>query len=153
MRALRKLEAVVAESGGSAAAESGRSAEHGPIERSSYDMAGVADEPRGSRPPDWMVRSEEIDEVIAAGFSKSDAILLGRRTYLEGARIWPSLSGEMPMADFMNDTLKHVVSSTLDTPLGWANATLIARDLAAQPTDLKRQPGKNIQIAGSPTLG
>jgi dihydrofolate reductase len=65
-----------------------------------------------------MVRSEEIDEVIAAGFSKSDAILLGRRTYLEGAQIWPSLSGEMPMADFMNDTLKHVVSSTLDTPLG-----------------------------------
>jgi len=39
-----------------------------------------------------MVRSEEIDEVIAAGFSKSDAILLGRRTYLEGAQIWPSLS-------------------------------------------------------------
>jgi len=100
-----------------------------------------------------MVRSEEIDEVIAAGFSKSDAILLGRRTYLERAQIWPSLSGEMPMADFMNDTLKHVVSSTLDTPLGWANATLIARDLAAQLTDLKRQPGKNIQIAGSPTLG
>ena len=44
-----------------------------------------------------------------------------------------------------------VVSTTLDT-LGWQPATLIRGNLAEELTKLKQQPGKDIQVIGSPTL-
>jgi len=58
-----------------------------------------------------------MGEVIGAGIAQSDAILLGRCTYLEVAELWPSQGSGEPMADFMNNTPKHIMSSTLKTPL------------------------------------
>src|SRR5260370_32030592 len=55
------------------------------------------------------------------------------------------------MADFLNNTPKHVVSSTLDT-LYWASSSLVTGDLAGEVAKLREQPGKNIQVPGSPTL-
>lgn len=34
--------------------------------------------------------SEEITDAINAGIARADAVLLGRRTYLEFAEIWPT---------------------------------------------------------------
>jgi hypothetical protein len=34
-------------------------------------------------PSNWMLMNDEMGEVIGAGLAQSDAILLGRRTYLE----------------------------------------------------------------------
>ncbi|CAN5867176.1 dihydrofolate reductase family protein [soil metagenome] len=93
----------------------------------------------------------EMQAVISAGTAQSDAILLGRRTYLEFAELWPKQSNDAPMAAFMNNMPKYIVSSTLNT-LTWANARLLAGDLAAALTKLKQQPGKNILIPGSPRL-
>src|ERR1019366_5958611 len=76
-------------------------------------------------------------------------IVLGTRTYLEFAELWPGL--DSPMADYMNRTPKHIASSTLDT-VGWANSSLMSGDLAENVARLKQQPGKNIQIPGSPRL-
>jgi dihydrofolate reductase len=95
--------------------------------------------------------NDETYEVIGAGVAQADAVLLGRRTYLEFAELWPNQSSEVPMADFLNTSPKYVVSATLDT-LQWGPASLLSGDLAEELTRLKRQPGKNILIPGSPTL-
>jgi dihydrofolate reductase len=99
----------------------------------------------------WMRYNDEMGAVISAGIAQADAILLGRRTYLEFAALWPALGSDVPMADFMNNTPKYIVSSTLRT-LDWANSVLVTGDLAEEIAKLKAQPGKNIQIPGSPTL-
>jgi dihydrofolate reductase len=110
-------------------------------------LDGVVDSPSGN----WMMFDDEMREIIEVGIAEADAILLGRRTYLEFAEMWPRLGSDVPMADFMNDTPKYVVSSTLRT-LDWAGSTLLTGDLATELTELKRRPGKNIQIPGSPRL-
>jgi dihydrofolate reductase len=108
-------------------------------------LDGVAESP-GT----WQLPYEDdMAEVINAGIAQSDAILMGRRTYLEFAQLWPGQSNQM--ADYMNNTPKYVVSSTLDT-LDWGKSTLVTGDLAGWIADMKRQPGANIQIPGSPTL-
>jgi dihydrofolate reductase len=110
-------------------------------------LDGVVDSPSGN----WMMFNDEMREIIDAGVAEADAILLGRRTYLEFAAMWPRLGGDVPMADFMNGTPKYVASSTLRS-LEWAGSTLLTGDLATELTELKRRPGKNIQIPGSPRL-
>ena len=55
------------------------------------------------------------------------------------------------MSDFLNHSPKYVVSSTLKS-LDWANSSLLTGDLAETLNKLKRQPGKDILIPGSPTL-
>jgi dihydrofolate reductase len=71
-----------------------------------------------------------------------DAVLMGRRTYEGFASAWPTRSGDV-YSDRINAMEKFVVSSTLRNP-SWNNTTVIARDLVAEVTRLKRQPGKDI---------
>ena len=94
--------------------------------------------------------NEEMGEAVGAGMAGSDTMLLGRRTYEEFAGYWPH-NPEADGADYMNTTPKLVVSTTLDR-LGWQPATLIGGNLAEELTKLKQQPGKDIQVIGSPTL-
>jgi dihydrofolate reductase len=94
--------------------------------------------------------NEEMAQVVGAGMAASDTMLLGRRTYEEFAGYWPH-HPEADGADYMNTTPKLVVSTTLDR-LGWQPATLIRGNLAEELTKLKQQPGKDIQVVGSPTL-
>jgi dihydrofolate reductase len=95
--------------------------------------------------------NDEMREGISAGIAQADAVLLGRRTYLEFAELWPKQSSDVLMADFLNHSPKYVVSSKLNT-LEWANSHLVTGDLGEALTKLKRQRGKNILIPGSPTL-
>jgi dihydrofolate reductase len=101
--------------------------------------------------PSWMLFNDEMAKVIAAGIAQSDAILLGRNTYLQFADMWPKLGSGTPMAHFMNSSPKYVVSSTLGA-VTWANSTLVTGGLAEVVGKLKEQPGKNIQVPGSPRL-
>jgi dihydrofolate reductase len=104
-------------------------------------------------PEKWAFQyaNDDIWKGIVAGVAQADAVLLGRRTYEHFAALWPSQGSEVPMADFLNNSPKYVVSATPVT-LGWAKSSLITGDLAEALTKLKEQPGKNIQIPGSPTL-
>src|SRR3712207_7332680 len=43
----------------------------------------------------------------------------------------------------------HVVSGTLQEPLGWNNSTLAGGNAGEGIAELKRQPGKDITIIGS----
>ncbi len=97
--------------------------------------------------------NDEMGEAVGAAMAASDAMLLGRVTYQEFASYWPGVSSEdQPFAAYMNDTLKYVVSTTLEEPLEWSNSTLIKGNVAEEITRLKQQPGENIGITGSATL-
>jgi dihydrofolate reductase len=91
-----------------------------------------------------------FDEEMLERMSTTDyELLLGRGTYEIFAAHWPYDEG--PIADHLNRTRKHVASTTRDE-LEWSNSTLIAGDVAAYVTELKRQDGPEIQVHGSPGL-
>jgi dihydrofolate reductase len=102
-------------------------------------------------PDQWQFEfDEDMADAMTSLTAAQDAILLGRVTYEEWASYWPTATDE-PFASFLNTTPKYVVSTTLDT-VDWQNSTLIKGNLAQAITRLKQQPGKNIGVAGSPTL-
>lgn len=109
-------------------------------------LDGVVESPSQWGAPHF---DDEVLGEISAGVAQADAVLLGRRTYLEFAELWPGREG--PMADFLNNAPKHVVSSTLQE-LRWGPARLVTGDLDEQVAELKRQPGKDIQVPGSPRV-
>lgn len=113
-------------------------------------LDGVIESPEKWHLAYW---SDEMGGVIGAQIAASDALLLGRVTYQEFAAYWPGASREEnPMAGFMNDTPKYVVSTSLDT-VEWQNSTLLVQgDFVEEITRLKQQPGKNINVTGSATL-
>lgn len=80
-------------------------------------------------------------------------MLLGRVTYGEWARYWPTSTME-PFASHINGVPKYVVSGTLSSaPWGVkADAELLRGALADAVTELKQSNGKNIGVHGSPTL-
>jgi dihydrofolate reductase len=55
------------------------------------------------------------------------------------------------MAAVINGLPKFVVSTTLDSA-SWENTTVLGGDLSEEVTKLKREPGKDVSIAGSATL-
>jgi dihydrofolate reductase len=93
---------------------------------------------------------EDMMAALTAHIAAEDTILLGRVTYQEWAPYWPTANDE-PYASHINNTPKYVVSTTL-VKVEWKNSTLIKGNLAQAIAHLKQQPGKNIGVAGSPTL-
>jgi dihydrofolate reductase len=101
----------------------------------------------------FQFHNDEMVEANASGMAAADAMLFGRVTYQEFAAFWPyQNSAEQPFTDYLNNTLKYVVSTTLEEPLEWQNSTLIKDDVTEVVAGLKQQPGKDIGIVGSGTL-
>src|SRR5207249_4143610 len=86
-------------------------------------------------PQDWNLQyfSDEMGEAIGASMAQTDTLLLGHNTF----------------AEFINNTPKVVVSTTLGE-VDWQPTTVV-RDLDAVRT-LKMQLGKDIGMTGSVTL-
>ena len=106
-------------------------------------------------PQEWAFSysDDEMEQANASGMAASDALLLGRATYQEFASYWPyQNSADQPFTDYLSNTPKFVVSTTLEEPLEWQNSTLIKGNVAEEIAQLKRQPGKDIGIVGSGTL-
>ncbi|GGE92217.1 dihydrofolate reductase family protein [Mycetocola zhadangensis] len=83
---------------------------------------------------------------------EADALLLGRRTYDAFARDWPQITDPNdPFTWRMNNLPKYVASHTL-TVGSWNPTTILSGDVAAQVAELKRQPGRQLQIHGSARL-
>lgn len=103
-------------------------------------------------PNEWQFDNfdAEMGAAMGAHIAAEDTILLGRVTYQEWAPYWPTSTDE-PYASHINNTPKYVVSTTLDR-VDWQNSTLVKGDLAGEIARLKAQPGRNIGVAGSPTL-
>ena len=86
----------------------------------------------------------KLEETMA-----TDALLLGRVTYEEFAKAWPSREGEF--ADKLNSLPKHVVSSTLERP-AWNNSSVLKGDLDAEVAKLKERYDGDIVVHGSAQL-
>ncbi len=92
----------------------------------------------------------ELEAYKLAEMRQASSMLFGRTTYESFAEVWPTLEGEL--ADCMNGTPRHVVSSTLTGPLAWAGSTLLGDDLVGAVTELKQGDGGPILVHGSATL-
>jgi dihydrofolate reductase len=92
--------------------------------------------------------NDEMGQAVGEQMAAADCMLLGRVTYDEFASYWPNQDPEGEMVAQMNDTPKYVVSTTLSNPQ-WQNTTVIS---LLELAELKRQPGGDIGITGSPTL-
>ncbi|MCD0483555.1 dihydrofolate reductase family protein [Streptacidiphilus sp. ASG 303] len=106
-------------------------------------------------PNEWQFAfDEEMGAALNDTLETADTILLGRVTFTEWAGYWPTVtSGEdAGFAKWINESPKYVVSSTLDSVDDWENSTLVKGDLAAAVDELRAGEGKDITVAGSPTL-
>jgi dihydrofolate reductase len=102
-------------------------------------------------PENWVIADDAMFAAAEADYAKSDALLLGRRTYETFAASWPERGSEVPNADWMNTTRKYVASTTLESP-EWNNTTVIEGDVAEFVARLKQEDGKDILVNGSGAL-
>lgn len=91
-------------------------------------------------------------DISEGGFDgKNRELVLGRKTYEIFEAYWPYQSEENPIAKIFNATKKHVATRTLKA-LEWNNSSLLGDDVLAALSELKRQPGLDLQIIGSGNL-
>jgi dihydrofolate reductase len=100
--------------------------------------------------------SSEMSDIITTWEQKTEALLLGRKTYEIWAGAWavwdesaPGLQGELTRR--YNRVPKYVASRTL-TSLGWKNSHLLGVDVPAAVATLRAQPGGEIRVWGSTQL-
>ncbi|HEV3479608.1 MAG TPA: dihydrofolate reductase family protein [Gaiellaceae bacterium] len=102
----------------------------------------------------WLVPYADADmgETMAGWFENVDAFLLGRRTYEIFAASWPKVTdpGD-PIAARLNNLPKYVASRTLEE-VTWSGSKLIEGDVVEAVGELKRKPGRELQVHGSGNL-
>jgi dihydrofolate reductase len=98
----------------------------------------------------------EMDKLVGEWESRTEALLLGRRTYEIFAGSWgvwdenaDGLQGELTRR--YNRIPKYVASRTL-TEVGWQNSQLLGPDVPAAVKKLRDGPGGEIRVWGSTEL-
>src|SRR5215475_6763243 len=110
--------------------------------RNSFDLGGWL-------PPYF---DDEIGQYMNEVFDQADAFLLGRFTYEAMAGYWPKVTDPaIRVGVALNNLPKHVVTTTL-TDLTWKNSAPLTGDIAKRVSELKQQPGRELQIHGSGRL-
>jgi dihydrofolate reductase len=96
------------------------------------------------------VFDEDLVRLEGEMIARQSAVLLGRRTYDEWSRYWPT-SDEQPFADFINAAPKYVVTST---PLAgdWVNAQAVSGPLSEVVADVKSRTDGDVGVHASITL-
>jgi dihydrofolate reductase len=96
--------------------------------------------------PYW---DDDMSQAMTGFFAEADAFLLGRRTYELFAAYWPKVTDpDDPIAGPLNSLPKYVASRTLEDA-SWEGSTLLKGDLATEVAELKRGPGRELQVHGS----
>jgi dihydrofolate reductase len=105
-------------------------------------------------PDEWLVLDADSNTVSLEQFLVADAMVLGRKTYVGLAAVWPQLVDDPTLgvfADRLNSMPKYVASRTLREPLAW-NATLLEGDPADSVTALKEQHQGTLIVSGAGEL-
>jgi dihydrofolate reductase len=106
-------------------------------------LDGVAEQP-----DDFVTDFDEaMRENLRRVISTQDTVILGRKTFEDWARFWPSSRIE-PFASFINGVEKFVATSS---PLGleWTNVSVVKGPLAEHVVQLKAKTGGDIGLHGS----
>ena len=106
---------------------------------------------------DWIFVNEELFTIAGALTEKADTALYGRVTWQMMDNYWPT-AGDQPDASkhdvehaaWYNSVNKVVVSRSMQGKQ-LKKTQIIGNDLVKEITQLKQQPGSNIQIFGSPS--
>lgn len=99
----------------------------------------------------WPYWHDDIGANFVALMQETDALLLGRKTYVTHAQAFEPLPAGDFFGDLMNAPKKYVVSRTLQHPI-WRNTTIIRDDAVDAVRELKAQPGGTIMTDGSSQL-
>ena len=96
------------------------------------------------------VFDDDLGRHEAEMLARQSAVLLGRRTYDQWSRYWPT-SEEQPFADFINTIPKYVVTST---PLAgeWTKARRVSGPLTEVVEEVKEHADGDIGVHASITL-
>src|SRR3954466_15469720 len=94
---------------------------------------------------------DDIGKNFGEMLKYTDALLLGRKTYVTHADAFEPMPPGDPFGDMMNAPKKYVVSRTLNQPK-WRNTTIIRDNVIESIRALKAQDGKNILTDGSSQL-
>jgi dihydrofolate reductase len=94
---------------------------------------------------------DDIGKSFGELMRDTDAILLGRRTYVTHAEAFEPMPAGDPFGDMMNAPKHYVVSRTLTKPI-WRNTEIIRDNVVESVRTLKNQPGRNILTDGSSQL-
>jgi dihydrofolate reductase len=101
---------------------------------------------------DWFdptTEDRQVTEAMNRFTERSDALLLGRRTFEDFRGFWPKQTDDHTgITDELNRVQKYVVSSTMTDPQ-WQNSTILTGDWLARVAELKEQPGGDIGVTGS----
>src|SRR5205823_5000448 len=117
-------------------------------------LDGVVQDPAGDegfRLGGWVgliARRPELAKVTLDEALRTEALLLGRRSYAWLAGRWPSRSGEL--ADRLNSLPKYVVSSSLSEEAAtWGPTTVLRGDAVNEVSRLKQELQGEIQVPAS----
>ncbi len=106
----------------------------------------------------WIIMDEEIFQDAIELAATTDVALYGRITYQMMESYWPTVLTnpsstrlELDHALWLENINKIVFSKTLERA-EWNNTRLIKKNITEEMTKLKRQPGENMMIFGSPCL-
>jgi dihydrofolate reductase len=81
---------------------------------------------------------------------RSDAMVMGRRTYEKFSKLWATPANEYAAAIY--EMRKYVFSSTLQQA-DWNNTEIVRTDVAAAVRELRQQDGRDIVLYGHGPVG
>jgi dihydrofolate reductase len=96
---------------------------------------------------------EAMGPVLGEVMARTDALVMGRRTWQAAAKAWPTQSGD-PFSDRINAIPKYVASRTLsEDDLTWSGSTLLpAGDAIGAIRELREREGNGLQVLGSASI-
>lgn len=119
-------------------------------------LDGFVEGPNGEMDIGWISYNEELEKHANEILSTVDTVLWGRGTYQMMENYWTSVPSspkatehEIEHAKWIEGTQKIVFSTTLEKAK-WNNSRLVKDNIVEEVKNIKKQPGKDIIIIGSP---